>query len=100
MTASMESEKSVNLVQENMDVHSYLVTKLTLEYVQDLRDSFNNNTICRQEFLGEDTNTPTYNDQIDTTIVLFMANPPDEMSCKCGHWERMGNRHASLMQES
>ena len=62
-----------------------------MEHVIDFQNSFENRSGGRQSFLQSNSDTPTYEDQIDTDIKHIMEYPENGMR-PCGHKERLGDK--------
>ena len=86
-----EDENVVDLVVENKVVMTFLKPKYSMEHVTDFQNRFEKRSGGRQSFLQSNSDTPTYEDQIDTAIKHIMEHPENGMR-PCGHKERLGDK--------
>ena len=62
-----------------------------MEHVTDFQNRFKNWSGGRQSFLQSNSDTPNYEDQIDTAIKHIMEYPENGMR-PCGHEGRLGDK--------
>ena len=84
-----KDDEVVDLVEENKVVMTFLNAKYSMDHVHDFIHRFQNRPGGRQSFLESNRDTPTYEDQIDTTIKHIMEHPKNGMR-PCGYLERQG----------
>ena len=82
-----KDEEMVDLVDENKVVTSFLESEFTIDEIEDFQQRYSNRSVGRQTFLQRESNTPTYDQQLNTVIRHIMKNPVDGMR-QCGYKER------------
>ena len=87
-----KDEEMVDLVDENTVVTSFLESEFTIDEIEDFQQRYSNRSVGRQTFLQRESNTPTYDQQLDTAIKHIMKNPVDGMR-PCGYKERRGDKN-------
>ena len=82
---------TVDLVEDNKQIMSFLSTNFSMENVSIFIDRYKKRDCGREKFLKNYCNTPTYDDQILTVILHLMENPLNGMK-SCGYKERLGEK--------
>ena len=91
--ASTKSKKPIDLMEENRTEMHMVESKYSLEHVHDFQQRFLNKKTSRTNFLRDNKNTPTYDQQIEASIVHAMSNPTNGLR-RCGYNERRGDKSA------
>ena len=82
-----KDEEMVDLVDENTEVTSFLESEFTIDEIEDFQQRYSNRSVGRQTFLQRESNTPTYDQQLDTAIKHIMKNPGDGLK-PCGYIQK------------